>query len=331
MQIRFGELVIASALLSFFAPSAAAQPAFELQVVTPNELRVAPGQSITHALRIRNVGNAAGPLRLLGHLNLMNRISNWPYTFGPSSNQRCGTVPAVLEDLVDLTTDTLAAGETLECEWVVQRPLQSNFDAHLRWHAGTGPSSSTDLTLIGTLTNTSVSARTRSFRVDAQGFGHATIELGVHNGGPSVLEAQQAYICGPGQIVAGGNMAGGGCGAATATACGAGYAIPSLSPGQTFHCNFDVRTQSAYVAPIHDQIRVAWEQGSSAGLLLDTHEADNAAAFVLGPAGDPPAPVTLNAIDRTTGLLLFALLGGMAMLALPGRRRQAPVNENRPG
>ncbi|MEO8011149.1 MAG: hypothetical protein ABI650_05850 [Dokdonella sp.] len=313
-----------------FSTPAFAQPSFELELLTPTELRVAPGQSVDHALRIRNSGTATGAVRLVGYLSLRNRFSDAPYTFGPSSNPRCGAMPGVVGDFIDLTTDSLAPGETLECTWQLQRPAQSDFDTFLTWVGGASPVG-TPLTVIGTLTDTALATRTLSFDVDAQGIGRATIELSVHNRGRLALAAVGVGSCYKGDVpvLVEDSLGPGGCGTMNwsppcFTGGGFGFTIPPLKPGQDHRCIFKARTRIAYTQPTGWDIATDWEQRATNGhYLLDTNQDNNRAEFAVGPAGIPDEPVALDAFDRGSRLLLSTLLSLIAILAI-ARRRARP-------
>ena len=330
--IRIRTFVLLAASLALFASPAIAQPAFELELLTPAELRVAPGHSVEHGLRIRNVGDSAGPLRLLGGLSLVNRFSQWPYRFGAASNPRCGSMPVSIGDSIDLTTDSLAPGETLDCRWMVHRPPQATFDIHLVWTTGSTPATSTGLIFLGTLTDTVVSTRTRSFHVDAEGIGRATIELSIRNQGERTLGPQNAGNCyaGAGAVWVEDSIEPGGCGEAIwAPACftggGFGFALPEIEPGQDYRCTFHARTHLPYTAPAGYDIYLPMEQPSVDGyLLLDTDDENSRSWFVIGPDGIQGTPVALDALDRKATLLLIAVITVMAMLSLARRRRVRP-------
>lgn len=330
-MIRSGWLAPVLGLPLIFSTPAFAQPAFELELLTPTELRVAPGQSVAHTLRIRNTGTAAGARRLVGYLSLRNRFSDVPYTFGPSSNPRCGAMPEVVGDFIDITTNSLAPGETLECTWQVQRPAQSEFDTFLIWGGG-APPVGTPLILIGTLTDTALATRTLSFAVDAQGIGRATIELSVRNRGGLALAAVGVGSCYEGDVpvLVEDSLEPGGCGTMNwsppcFTGGGFGFTMPLLQPGQDHRCTFKARTRTAYTQPTGWDIATDWEQRATNGFyLLDTNPDNDRAEFAVGPAGIPDEPVALDALDRGSRLLLGTLLSLIAILAI-ARRRSRPA------
>ena len=237
-------------------------------------------------------------------------------------------MPAVVGDFIDLTTDTLAPGETLDCTWMLRRPAQSDFDTYLVWGGGAPAPFGTPLTLIGTLTDTALATRTLSFHVDSQGIGRAIIELSVQNRGGLALEPLSVGSCYEGDVtvLVEDSLEPGGCGAAKwAPACftggGFGFVLPELQPGADHRCTFNARTRIAYQQPTGWDISTGWEQGATNGhLLLDTDRDNNRAEFVVGPNGTSDDPITLGVFDQLGRLLLGGLLGVIALLALAGRR-----------
>ncbi len=321
------------ASLALFATRASAQPAFELELLTPAELRVAPGHSVEHGLRIRNVGNSAGPLRLIGGLSLENRFSEWPYRFSAASNPRCGSMPASIGDFIDLTTDSLTPGEALDCRWMVHRPSQSMFDIYLVWTTGSTPATSTGLIFLGTLTDISVHTQPLSFHVDEQGIGRTRFALTVENRGPVSVRGWGVGACyyGDVPVIVEDSAHSGGCGefpVAWAPVCftggGYGFGTPELAPGQRHQCTFDARTRESFQTPVGMYIDAPGQQSSlEGGTLLDSVSDNNQSWFIIGPTGSPLSAIPLDALHGPTPALLISLLGVVAILSLAPRRRRS--------
>lgn len=311
-------------LLGAIGTSAIAQtqPPFELDVLSPLNLRVAPGQSVVHTLRIRNVGDTTSPLRLIGSLNSRNRFSNWPYLFGQPADPRCGTMGPDGDDSVEITTAPMAPGATLVCQWTIRRPAQSDFDTSLVWNTGSTPTSTTPVTLIGTLTDVSISTQKRSFDINASGRGVATVELVVQNRGSIAIGRQQVSLLGPGGAGLVSNDGPGGCGEMLPDSFSGRHEIPPIQPAQVFRCTFAVQTYLPYISPLYEQAVIFPElNGINGELLLDTDDSDNFSSFVVSPDGAIAAPVSLDTLDRTTRFVLSFLLGLVALFAVQRRSR----------
>ena len=301
-----------------------ATASFQLERLSAESLTVAPGESVTYAMRIRNVGDTAGAASVQGSFILQGIFSDYPYTLSAAQDPLCGTVSSTTSAAVSFTTAAIAPGSELDCTWNVQRPSASKRDTWLTWSTGAPPTSTIERTFIGTLTNASISTRTLDFSVDGQGIGHSNIELSIHNGGQLPLDEQSAgscYAASPEVLVLGDDSAGG-CGDESFTpACftggGYGFKMPVLQPGQTHRCTFKVRSSSPYTHPLATNFGIDMLQGSAGYeiLLLDTNEADNAAVAWLAPAGSQGA-APLPSV-RWPALMLLVIACGFL-----GLRRQ---------
>lgn len=337
--IFFG--TVTAALSATVSSEALAQPAFELELLTPSELRVSPGGSVAHALRIRNVGTVAGPALVEGTWFPYNvTFDTGVYQFCAASDPRCGTIEVPSFHEVDFTTAALDPGQALDCLWQVNRPAGAPLlDAWLAWRSETDSEYDySTLTLFGTLTNTTVSASTLSFDVDAQGIGRSTIELSVQNLGEHPIDSQITQSCrspvpGANQLLIEDSFGPGACGQVldVQTGCNIviggvgdgpyGYQIPELQPGDTYRCTFTARTSLPYQGPVASDMSTTPVQiSASAGNLLDTELEDNLAAIVLGPTGSSGAPVALDALERLPLFALGLLLAIAALWSLPFRR-----------
>ncbi len=328
-----GQSLTTTLVLAFAGAPAIAQPAFELELLTPTRLLVAPGQSIAHALRIRNIGDATGAASLTGYWHLLNHLGDWPYTLGPASDVRCGDLTPGVSGTIQSVTAMLDPAETLDCEWHIHRPAESVNDTHLIWTAGATPSNWSGLTLIGTLTDISVQTRTLTFHIDEQGIGRARFELTIENHGPVAVRPWGVGACyyGDVPVLVEESTHPGGCGGyppvwAPVCATGGEYAFgtPALAPGQRHQCTFDARTREPYQTPVGMDVQAPDSQSSLAGgTLLDSDTGNNQSWFIVGPTGSPVVPVPLDSLGRGTPPLLALLLGMIATLSLARRRRRA--------
>ena len=312
------------ALATAFASCAWAEASIELERLSADQLVVAPGGSVTYAMRIRNNGDVAAVASVQGYFHLLNRFLPDPYTLGPPADARCGPIHVDNNNWqVWFVTEDIAPGSALDCEWSVNRPLASKNDTWLAWQTWGEQSSSSGLTVIGTLTDTSIDARTLDFSVDDQGIGHASIELSIHNGGQLPIHEQSAGSCyfGGFEVVVLSGDGEGGCGEeyfspACFTGGGYGFALPALQPGQTHHCTFDVRSLQPYTHPIAADFEISIEQGTGDGImLLDRNQDNNRANAWLAPVGNQ-GPAQLISL-RWPALSVLTLLCGLL-----GLRRQ---------
>ena len=318
---------LALILVSAFASCAWADATFDLEKLSPDQLLVAPGESTIYSMRIHNTGDVAGPASVVGTFHLLNRFGPDPYTLGPPGDARCGSIEVDNFATLSFVTASIAAGTALDCEWQINRPLASRFDTWLAWHTAAAQPSSSGLTVIGTLTDTSITTRTLSFSIDDQGIGHAGIELSVHNGGQFLIDEQSAGAC-YGGFVDAVVLAGEGeesCGdeyysPPCFTGGGYGFAIPDLQPGQTHRCTFKMRSLQPYSHPLAADFRVETEQYSEHDtMLLDSNESDNHTLARLAPvsSGDTTELPTLRWPALALLIFIFGFLG------LRGQRRMS--------
>ena len=315
-------------LVATFASCAWADASFELERLSADQLVVAPGGSVTYAMRIRNYGDVAAVAGVQGYFHLLNRFLPAPYTLGPPADARCGSVHVDSNWQVWFVTESIAPGFSLDCEWPINRPLASKNDTWLAWQTSTEHPSSSGLTVIGTLTDTSIAARTLDFSIDDQGIGHASVELSIHNGGQLPIHEQSAGSCYAGGfdvIVLSGDGEGG-CGEeyfspACFTGGGYGFALPELQPGQTHRCTFEIRSFQPYTHPLAADFQISREQGTGDGImLLDRNEDNNRAYAWLAPVGNQ-VPAQLISL-RWPALALLILLCGF--LGLRRQRSRTP-------
>ncbi|MEP6883063.1 MAG: hypothetical protein ABI866_13770 [Dokdonella sp.] len=242
---------------------------------------------------------------------------------GPPDDVRCGSISVDNFAGLSFATSSIAPGAFLDCDWPINRPLASKVDTWLAWQTATEHPSTTALTVIGTLTNTSIAARTLAFSIDDHGIGHASVELSIHNGGQFPINEQSAGACYSGGVdvvvLAGGGEEG--CGdeyysPPCFTGGGYGFALPALQAGQTHSCKFEIRSFERYTQPIAANFRIESEQGSGSDvMLLDTNEADSQTLAWLAPIAS--ADTTPLVALRWPPLALLALLCGVL-----GLRRQ---------
>ena len=315
--------LLAMILFSTLASCAWAEASFQLEMLSADQLIVAPGESTTYAMRIHNSGDTAAATGVMGQFHLLNRFLPNPFTLGPPADARCGSIHVDYPSQVWFVTESIAPGSSLDCQWPINRPLGSKYDTWLVWTTQVANPSHTDLTVIGTLTNTSIATRTLDFSVDDQGIGHASIELSIHNGGQLPIHEQSAGSCYAGgfdAIVLSGDGESS-CGEADfAPPCftggGYGFALPALQPGQTHRCTFKMRSFQPYTHPLAAEFEISREQGTGDGImLLDRNEDNNRAYAWLAPVGNQ-VPAQLISL-RWPALALLILLCGFL-----GLRRQ---------
>ncbi len=311
---------LALILLSAFASCAWADATFELEKLSADQLLLAPGESTTYALRIRNTGDVTAAAIVRGTFHFINRFDPAPYTLGPPADGRCGSIVVDNFSSVGFVTSNIAPGTFLDCQWSINRPLASKNDTWLVWRTGVELQTFSGLTIIGTLTNTSIATRTLDFSIDDQGIGHASIELSIHNGGQLPIHEQSAGACYGGGfdvIVLSGDGEGG-CGEEhfapmCFTGGGYGFALPALQPGQTHRCTFKVRSFQPYTHPLAADFQISPEQGTGDGImLLDSNEDDNQALAWLAPLGVHDATPLISL--RWPALSLLIVLCGFLSL-----------------
>lgn len=309
--------LVAGAALTFGSiQTLHAQPAFTLERITERELRVLPGASVQHAIRIRNIGNELGAAEVTGSFHLMNRFDSAPYTMGQASEARCGALGANWWGGIRFFTSALAPGESVVCEWSVYRPAGSMNDTYLAWFDTESVSSPSALTLFGTLTDVSISTQRRSFSVDSNGIAHATVQLSMRNFGSQPVRGQVVGGCYDGDIPVliedgvGTESCGESSYSPTCFDFGYGFAVPALQPGEMYQCTFTARSRLAYTAPVGADFDSSPEQFSLGGhLLLDIDESNNLSGFRLEPQGEVPNPTTLNALHWLVSSVMVVLLG----------------------
>ncbi len=311
--------IVAAALIT--PRAACATATFRLERLTPRVMYLDPGASATYGLRITNTGAEAGSAPLLTSFPFPFDI----YLLSNLSDSRCGTlyfvdvspIPPLYIQGIAFDTTSIAPGYSLDCTMTVTRPSDMGQDTALTWNVrDTNPpySSTTETALIGTLADTSIATRNLDFSIDANGFGHSTIELTVHNGGRATVESQSAGACednfGPDFTIDGGGPEG--CGSADySPPCfdyGYGFLIPQLAPGDTRRCLIHLQSLAPYQNPLSFPINVATTQSAiGGGDLFDIDPNNNFAMLFLGPvANDTSLPVPTNGRSAP---LLAVLLG----------------------
>ena len=306
---------LALILVTLFASCAWADAEFELERLSSDQLRVAPGESVIYSLRIHNLGDIAGAASVFGGFYLLNRFLPAPYTLGPPSDTRCGLIHINNFGDMSFITANIAPGDSLACAWPINRPLASIIDTSLFWRTAAEHSSFSGLTMIGTLTNTSIATRTLAFSIDEQGIGHASVELSIHNGGELPIEGQGAGECYyEFDVLAEADEGEGGCGdisysPSCFTGGGYGFALPGLQPGETHRCTFKLRSRLPYTHPLAADFRIEPEQPTdNGGMLFDTDENDNRAYAWLAPVVNADA-TPLSSL-RWPALALLILMAG---------------------
>ncbi len=321
----------ASAIVTFLASACAAHAAasFQLQRVTPREMPLVPGASTRYVLRITNVGDETGIAPLFAYFWFENRWD--PYTLTQSADPRCGPLhPSALDGFTQgqgFETAPIAPGGTLDCDLMISRPATSPRDTSLYWAVrDTTPlyASTSDIALIGTLAETSITTRNVDFSLDQNGIARATVELSVHNGGRATLMEQAAGSCedtafrpfftdGSGPNGCGDDGFGPLC-----FDRGYGFLIPQLEPGQTHRCLIHLQSFTRYTGSLQYPVEVSWpQQGIGGGTLMDTNRDNNSAVLLLAPTGSGEA---LSGVP-SLGPLALGLLAAVLALAAARTRR----------
>ncbi len=307
-----------------------AAASFQLQRITPREMPLVPGASTRYVLRITNVGDEAGIAPLFAYFWFENRWD--PYTLTQSADPRCGPLhPSGLDWFTQgpgFETAPIEPGGTLDCDLMISRPATSPRDTSLFWvvRDTTPPYASTsDVALIGTLAETSITTRNVDFSLDNNGIARATVELSVHNGGRATLIEQSAGACedtaprpfftdGSGPDGCGDDRFGPRC-----FDWGYGFLIPRLEPGQTHRCLIHLQSFTRYTGPLQFPIDVNWpQQGIGGGTLMDTNRDNNSAVLLLAPSGSDEVSGVPSLGSRALGLLAMIL----ALAAMRPRRSQ---------
>jgi hypothetical protein len=290
-----------------------------------------PGASTRYVLRITNIGDEAGIAPLFALFWFENRWD--PYTLTQSVDPRCGPLhPTVLMGPIQgpgFETTPLAPGAILDCDLMISRPVSSPRDTSLYWVVrDTTPAyaSTSDIALIGTLAETSITTRNIDFSLGADGIARATVELSVHNGGRAAVMEQSAGACedtAPRPFLTDGNGPEG-CGddhfGPRCFDWSYGFLIPQLEPGQTHRCLIHLQSFTRYTEPLQFPIEVNWpQQGIGGGTLMDTNAENNSTILTLGPTdsggGSPVAASSL----RPSALCVLA----MALALAAGRSRRS--------
>ncbi len=317
---------LALILVILFASYAWADTEFELERLSPDQLRVAPGESVFYSLRIHNRGDVAGAAPVFGRFYILNRFLPAPYSLGQSVDARCGLVHVNnFGDMSFLTTD-IAPGDSLDCAWPITRPLASIIDTSLFWRTAVEDSSFSGLTMIGTLTNTSIATRTLSFSINEQGIGRAIVELSIRNGGEHPIEEQGAGECyyGNVDVLVEADDGKESCGEISYsppcfTGGGYGFTLPGLQPGETRRCTFKLRSRLPYAHPLAVDFRIEPEQPTeNGGMLFDTDVNDNRAYAWLAPVVN--ADITQLISLRWPALALMILV--LSFVGLRYQRRK---------
>lgn len=306
-----------------------AAASFQLQRITPREMPLVPGASTRYVLRISNVGDETGIAPLFAYFWFENRWD--PYTLTQSGDPRCGPLhPSGLDWFTQgpgFETAPIEPGGTLDCDLRISRPATSPRDTSLFWvvRDTTPPYASTsDVALIGTLAETSITTRNVDFSLDNNGIARATVQLSVHNGGRATLIEQSAGACedtetrpfftdGSGPDGCGGDWFGPRC-----LDWGYGFLIPQLEPGQTHRCLIHLQSFTRYTGPLQFPIDVNWpQQGIGGGTLMDTNRDNNSTVLLLAPTASGEELFGVPSL----GPMALGILSAMLALAAMSTRR----------
>lgn len=311
-------LVVVSGM--FLAPPICRAGAlFQLDRVTPYAMPIAPGSSATYILRITNIGDAAAIAPPYAVFYYENQHDPAAYTFEQSSDPRCGPLhvdapyPGSWEYGPAFETASLAPDDSLECNMTIVRPPASIRDTSVYWTVrDTDPPYAfrSDQALIGTLANTSASARNIDFSIDSGGYAHSLIEISVHNGASVAIRAQSLGTCIPPfpPFRIDGDFEGG-CGQGNyGPGCpniSFGYPIPQLDPVATYRCLVKLQSIDPYTVPLeYSLLSLGLQQGVGTGTLMNVNPNGGRLTLVLEPL-ETATPVPAN-----------RLLGGLAILLL---------------
>lgn len=284
-RVRSPAVGLAVASCMFLEPAACRAGAlFRLDRVTPHAMFVAPGSSASYRLRITNVGDGPGTAPLYAAFYYENLRDPAPYVFEQSSDPRCGPLhldapyPGSMEFGPAFETASLAPGDSLECDMTIMRPPASIEDTSAYWTVrDTDPPYAfrSDPALIGTLANTSASARTIDFSIDTSGYAHSMVEISVHNAANVSITSQSLGTCNPtfapfgidGDFESGCGPGNSGPGCPDISS---GYPIPRLDPGATYRCLVKLRSSAPYTAPLeYSLLSLGLQQGVGWGILMN--------------------------------------------------------------
>lgn len=272
---------------------------FRLERLSARELPLEPGASGTYRLRIRNVGGESGTAQL-GSNPVYPYFDDPNYAFTQSGSAACGEFGSEWANLNAQRTvfpaGPIAAGGSLDCSMLVSRGVDSWSDRFLTWMVRDDQGEyvdPTDVALLGTLTDVSVSTRSFGFYVDRKGAAHSTIRLEIRNGGSVPVIGQIAGYCedhGFRPFLTDGS-GDGGCGDSEwSPMCfdwGYGFLIPEIAAGETYRCLVRLQSIEAYDHPIGFPIGVDLQQyeAGTQHWLIDTDQGNNRASLWLEPDG----------------------------------------------
>jgi hypothetical protein len=308
---------------------------FRLERLSASEMRLAPGDSGTYLLRIRNIGDANGVAHI-GSNPVYPMFDDPNYEFTQAGSADCGVFGSEWGDLnaerAVFLTGPLTAGGNLDCAIIVSRGVDSWSDRFLTWMVRNDQGEYADPdegAVLGTLTNVSISARSFAFQIDDAGFAHSVARLEIRNGGSVPVGGQIAGYCedhGFRPFVTDGSGEGG-CGDSDwSPMCfdwGYGFMIPEIAPGATYGCLIRLQSIEPYDHPLAFPIGVNFWQSEAGNqhALIDTDVTDNTALLSL----EPNAAVAIAAPTTTrAGLLILLLLTAVLALALMMRRQRVP-------
>ncbi|HVT31905.1 MAG TPA: hypothetical protein VHE32_04625 [Rhodanobacteraceae bacterium] len=326
--------VIASVVLVGASPAFATAD-FQLERLTPRELRVAPGGQTSYALRIRNVGTEAG----VAHLGDGTHIGFKPlddyesYTFGPPSGSGCGPLEKRYTDFINTWQFVFDAGPVapnayLDCVLTVTRDASSLHDMRMTWGVliddGGTPSYQhyVETALVGTLTDVSIEAHSSGFHLDEQGFAHADTELVIHNGGTFPLDSENVGACEDNVLrpFLTDGSGDGGCGDdgwhPTCFDWGYGFRTPVIGAGETYRCLIHLTSKEPYVDRLAFPIALEQFRYGAGFSFLDTNSGNDATLLRLEPDAPAGSGVPVSAMAWQVAVLCGVLLLALGVRAI---------------
>jgi hypothetical protein len=301
---------------------------FRLERISPREMHLGPGESGTYVLRIRNVGDQTGVARL-GSNPVDHYLGDPNYVFTQSGSSACGEFGSEWAEFNAQRTvfaaGPIAPGGSLDCPMTIFRGLDSWSDRFLSWMVRDDqydyPNyiNPTDDSLLGTLTDVSITTHSFGFNIDEQGFAHSTIQLEVRNSGTVPVREQIAGYCEDHAFrpfVTDGSGPGG-CGVDDySPSCfewGYGFAIPPIEAGTTYSCLIHLHSVERFESPLGYSIGVELQQYEAGNQhwLIDTNQQNNNTVLWLQPSG---TVATVVPSATSLGLLILGSLAAVAAL-----------------
>jgi len=315
---------------AFASGPASAAADFRLERLTPREMYVAPGQTVSYVLRIRNVGTVEGVAHVGDetHSSYFDDLES--YSLAQASSSGCGPFDTQFTGFLNdyqiiFDAGPIAPNAYLDCAMTIVRDVASVHDMSMAWGVlvddigGSSYQRYVEAALVGTLTDVSIETRTFGFHLDDGGFAHATAELVIHNGGSYPFDPQNVGACednfarpfftdgsGPG-----------GCGDdfyyPTCFDWGYGFHTPEIEAGGTYSCLIQLESKQPYQDPLAFPIALDYGRYYGGLSFIDTNRDNDETLLRLEPDAAAGAPVPSN---RGASLLFC----GVALLALGGWR-----------